>query len=379
MYLHEFQAKELLKEFGIPIRPFLVVESVEAVEQAVNNGLQEAVVKVQVHAGGRAKAGGVVVARSGPDVIAASKKLLGMRIINNQTGPEGLVSEKLLLDTVVRYTSEYYLGITVDRKTAQVAVLYSKEGGTEIEQAHKAPGMEFVPASGKLRLFQLQRLAKNMGWQGVHKEAGIALVQNLLKAFFAFDALLLEINPLVATDEGFVALDVKMNVDDNALYRQKRVEAMWDPSQETKSERLAHQHELQYVALDGNIGCVVNGAGLAMATMDLIRFWGGSPANFLDVGGGATLEKVVEGFKILNGDPKVKAIFVNIFGGIMNCEIIAQALIEARCKVPVVIRMEGTNVDSAKKMLEGMDVVVKEHLDEAAQAVCGREIGNTGT
>ncbi len=380
MYLHEYQAKELLQEHGVRMAPFIVAQSVEDVEKAIAKGLVEAVVKIQVHAGGRGKAGGVKMAKNQQEIREAAKKLLGMRLVNNQTGPEGVVAKKIILDTPVAYSKEYYLGIIIDRKTAKACIIASSEGGMAIEEiAAKTPEkifIEEVPDRGRLWQFQLVRLAKNLGWKDKHKEEGIRLINQLLTAFFHLDATLIEINPLVQVEDGFMALDAKMSIDDNALMRHPRLAEMWDPSQESLAEQLAHEHDLSYIALDGNIGCVVNGAGLAMATMDLIRFWGQNPANFLDVGGSASVEKVTEGFKILFSAPKVEAILVNIFGGIMNCEIIAQALIQAMKEDPfkghVVLRMEGTNVESAKSMLakSGLQVLVVDSLNDAAKKVC---------
>ncbi len=378
MYLHEYQAKELLLEFGVPTSAFKVAESVEEVEKYIAEGLVEAIVKIQVHAGGRGKAGGIKRAQNPEELKKHAKELLGMRLVNIQTGPEGVVAKKILLDTPVAFSREFYLGIIIDRKNGCVSIIASSEGGMEIEEvAAKSPEkifVEKVPQSGRLYQFQLERLAKNLGWAGTLKEKGILLIKQLLKAFFALDATLVEINPLVETKDGLSALDAKISIDDNALFRHARLAAMWDPYQVSASEVQAHEHDLSYVALDGNIGCIVNGAGLAMATMDIIRFWGGKPANFLDVGGSASVDKVAEGFKILFLDPSVKAILVNIFGGIMNCEIIAQALMKAQNEVGykghIVLRMEGTNVESAKKMLANAHVVTEDSLDEAAKKVC---------
>ncbi len=380
MYLHEYQAKALLAEFGIPVAPNSVVSSMQEVEALIRGGLTEAVCKIQVHAGGRGKGGGIKVASSAQEIRDHAKNLLGMRLINNQTGPDGVIAEKLLLDSVVEFTREFYLGIIIDRKQASVSIIASREGGVEIEEvAKKSPEkilVERVPPSKKLYHFQLLRLAKALGWAGLHKEAGITLIKNLLNAFYKLDATLLEINPLVEINTGFIALDAKVNIDDNALIRQERLKSMWDPSQESISEQRAHEHDLSWVALDGNIGCMVNGAGLAMATMDLIKFWGGEPANFLDVGGSATYEKVVEGFKILFQEKNVQAVLVNIFGGIMNCEIIAKALIDVlelnAFVKPVVLRMEGTNQDGAKAMIReaNLGIIVQDSLDEAAKKVC---------
>lgn len=372
MYLHEYQAKQLLLEYGIRVAPFHVVESLDDVEKAIEHGFKEAVVKIQVHAGGRGKAGGVKRAKNVEEMREHAKALLGMRLVNNQTGPEGVLAEKILLDTPIEFSHEYYLGVIIDRKTATLTVIASREGGMEIEEiARSSPEkiiVEQVPPSGTLHHFQLMRMAKKLGW----KEQDAKIIQKLLKAFVGLDATLIEINPLVETKEGLIALDAKISIDDNALYRHPRLEAMWDPSQQSRAEQQAHEHELSYIALDGNIGCMVNGAGLAMATMDLIRYWGGNPANFLDVGGSASVEKVAEGFRILFSDPAVQAVLVNIFGGIMNCEIIAEALISVGCSKKVVIRMEGTNVESAKKMLaeSKLDVIFKDNLDDAAKMVC---------
>lgn len=370
MYVHEYQAKQLLLEHGIRVAPFHVVQSLEDVENALAHGFEKAVVKIQVHAGGRGKAGGIKHAKNAQEIREHAKNLLGMRLVNNQTGPEGVVAEKILLDTPIEFSHEYYLGIVIDRKTASMSVIASREGGMEIEEiAKKDPEkicLEHVPPSGQLHHFQLMRLAKKLGW----KESDAQIIQKLLKAFQSLDATLIEINPLAQTKEGLIALDAKISIDDNALFRQPRLEAMWDPTQVSRAEQQAHEHELSYVGLDGNIGCMVNGAGLAMATMDLIQYWGGKPANFLDVGGSASVEKVAEGFTILFSDPAVKAVLVNIFGGIMNCEIIAEALLKVEFSCPVVIRMEGTNVDSAKAMLKNLPVTFKDSLDEAAKAVC---------
>lgn len=390
MYLHEYQAKELLQEQGVKVAPFLVAESLEEVEKAIIHGLNEAVVKIQVHAGGRGKAGGVKVAKSPQEIREAAKKLLGMRLVNTQTGPEGVVAKKIILDTPVSYSKEFYIGIIIDRKTAKACLIASSEGGMAIEEiAAKTPEkifVEEVPDRGRLWQFQLARISKNLGWENSLKVEGERLINQLLAAFFQCDATLIEINPLVQTEEGFMALDAKISIDDNALFRHKKLAQMWDPTQESSAEQLAHQHDLSYIALDGNIGCVVNGAGLAMATMDLIRYWRGNPANFLDVGGSASVEKVKEGFLILFGAPNVEAILVNIFGGIMNCEIIAEAYILAMKEAPfkghVVLRMEGTNVEPAKKMLKnsGLDVVVEDSLNNAAKKVCElveKDRGNT--
>jgi len=373
MYLHEYQAKKLLQKWGIPVAPHRVVSSLQEVDDAIEEGIQEAVCKIQVHAGGRGKAGGIKVAKNPAEIKKHAQTLLGMRLVNNQTGPEGVVAEKVLLDSVVQFTKEYYLSIIIDRKNGCISVIASREGGMEIEEvAARSPEaiiVEKVPASGQLHQFQLNRLAKLL-------PGSIQIIENLIKGFSEIDATLIEINPLVETGEGLVALDAKISIDDNALFRQKELARLWDPSQMSKSERLAHEHELSWVALDGTIGCMVNGAGLAMATMDLIKFWGGAPANFLDVGGSASCEKITEGFKILFQENSVKAVLVNIFGGIMNCELIAKGLIEALKSVPftgpIVLRMEGTNQESAKAMIKEAKIAVhlETSLNNAAKKVC---------
>ncbi|MBS0655342.1 MAG: ADP-forming succinate--CoA ligase subunit beta [Verrucomicrobia bacterium] len=368
MYLHEFQAKQLLSEYGVPVAPFHVVSSLDELDAL---GLKQAVLKIQVHAGGRGKAGGIVRADTPKEIRKEAQRLFGMRFVNAQTGPEGVVVEKLLLDTPVTYEREYYLAVYLDRSRQGPCVIASTDGGSDIEE--QGPDkliIEKIPEGGKLYDFQQRRLAVFLGWNRPE------IINSLVKLFFDFDALLVEINPLVVTAEGgFIALDAKINIDDNALFRQKRLMSMWDPHQVPQAERRAKQHDLAYVALSGDIGCMVNGAGLAMATMDLIRFWGGEPANFLDVGGGSSEEKIIEGFSILFSEPNVKAILVNIFGGIMNCETIAKALVrsvrDAKYKAPIVVRMEGTNWEKARQDLQesGLDITFAAGLDEACRTV----------
>jgi succinyl-CoA synthetase beta subunit len=393
MYLHEYQAKKLLLGYGVPVPDFSVVSSLSELDEAIAiKALKNAVLKIQVHAGGRGKAGGVLVAKSPQEIKECAKLLLGKHIVTAQTGPDGVIAEKLLVDTPVEIAKELYLAVVLDRKTAGVVVIVSSVGGVEIEELAKSSPekivYETVPETKQLHHFQLIHLTKALGLSGKSKEEAVSIIQGCVDAFFSLDALLIEINPLVITKAGdksgeLLALDAKIQIDDNALFRQPELASMWDPSQVSKAEQDAKAHDLAYVALDGTIGCIVNGAGLAMATMDLIRYWKGEPANFLDVGGGASLEKVVEGFKILFKDPKVKAVLVNIFGGIMNCEIIAQSLLQAvnelKVHIPVVVRMEGTNVASAKKMLQASDLTVysADTLDDAAKRVVEMAHGNT--
>jgi succinyl-CoA synthetase beta subunit len=381
MDLHEWQAKEILQKYNVPIPRFSIASTVEEVKKHIqDHDMNEAVIKIQVHAGGRGKAGGVRIAKSRDQILEAGHALLGMRIVNRQTGPDGVVAEKIMLTECISIAKEYYFGIVIDRKTGLVSVIVSSEGGVEIEElASKSPDkVQIIPIKdGKaLRHYQLLFIAKLLGLEPKFYERSFALINGCVRAFFDSDALLLEINPLVlTTGEELYALDAKMSIDDNALFRQKKLAKLYDVSQISLLEARAKEHDLSYVALDGDIGCMVNGAGLAMATMDLIRYYGREPANFLDVGGSATEERVMEGFKILLLDPKVKAILVNIFGGIMNCEIIAKGLCRVAEKiaisVPVVVRMEGTNVSSAKEILDqaSINVITADSLDDAAQKI----------
>lgn len=379
MDIHEYQAKEILRHYGIAIPDFAIVSTPEEVMKAAEKlGLDQAVLKVQVHAGGRGKAGGVKIARSRKEMLEVSKKLLGMKIVNNQTGAKGIVAHQVLITALVDVKKEFYLGAVIDRKKAQAMLIATPEGGMDIEEvAEKHPHKILtVPITndGKIRSYNLIRLVNFMGWTGKQVEQGMALAKAVAKAFVEKDASLLEINPLVETIDGdLVALDAKLSVDDNAIFRQPQIAAMYDPTQLTKEEVQAREYDLAYIALDGDIGCMVNGAGLAMATMDIIHLCGGKPANFLDVGGGATQDKIAAGFKIILSDPKVKSIFVNIFGGIMNCETLAAGIIaaagEQKINVPLVVRMEGTNVQQGKKMLEksGLNITISASMTEGAK------------
>jgi succinyl-CoA synthetase beta subunit len=387
MDIHEYQAKEILKKYGIPITEFAIVTSLKQAEEAINAmKLDKAVIKVQVHAGGRGKAGGVKLAKTRQEILDAVQKLLGMRIINNQTGKEGVVAHQLLITPLTDYRKEYYLGAVIDRKRAQAVIIASPEGGMDIEEvAEKHPDKILklpISSDGTLRSYHYLELNKIMGWSGSLAEQGKKIVSGLAKAFIETDASLLEINPLVVTnDDRIVALDAKLSIDDNALFRQPEIKGFYDPTQSSASEVKAKEFDLAYIALDGEIGCMVNGAGLAMATMDIIKHYGGTPANFLDVGGGASQEKVAEGFKIILADPKVKAILVNIFGGIMNCATLAAGIISAaqqlQVKVPLVVRMEGTNVDEGKKLLaeSGLNIIIAKDLSDAAKQVVQQSKG----
>ena len=381
MNTHEYQAKIILRKYGIPITDFAVVSDFSEVEKAIAEmGLDQAVLKVQVHAGGRGKAGGVKIAKNPQEILKYAKMLLGMRIVNNQTGKEGVVASRILISPLINFVREFYVGAIIDRQNARAVLMLSPEGGMEIEEvAEKNPDRILkVPISleGKLRQYQLIEIAKFMGWQGETAKQGMKIASAIAKMFMDTDASLLEINPLVETSEGdLLALDVKLAIDENALYRQPEIATYYDPEQSPPNEVLAKEHDLAYVALDGEIGCMVNGAGLAMATMDMIYYQGGRPANFLDVDGGASQQKIAEGFKILLSDPNVKAILVNIFGGILNCATLASGIIaaasEQKLRVPLVVRMEGTNVEQGRQMLadSGLNIIIANDLTDAAKKV----------
>lgn len=379
MDIHEYQAKIILKKYGVPVPDFIIISSnEELVDVVAALEFEQAVIKVQIHAGGRGKGGGVKIARSKNEIIEFSKQLLGKKIITPQTGPQGIIAEKILISPLVDIKRELYLGVTIDRKRAQITLIASPEGGVEIEEvADKTPHKILtIPIcnDGTIRNYNLLRLTRFMGWQGKLSEQGKRLAQNIAKAFIESDASLIEINPLAETVDGdLLALDAKISIDDNALFRHPTFVEFYDPSQSALGEAKAKEYDLAYVALDGNIGCIVNGAGLAMATMDLINLCGGKPANFLDVGGGASEDKIAAGFTIIISDPQVKSILVNIFGGIMNCEVLSAGMIVAlkrhKITVPVFVRMEGTNVEKGKALLEnsGLDIYIAKTLTEAAE------------
>jgi succinyl-CoA synthetase beta subunit len=378
--IHEYQAKLILKEFNIPVPDFAVIKSIHELQDALASiGLSDsAVLKVQVHAGGRGKAGGVKLARSKSELETHAKNLLGLKIVNNQTGPQGIVAETIMVSALVDVAKEYYLAITIDRHKGQAILIASPDGGMDIEEvAEKNPERVLtfpILNDGGIRSYHLLDLIKFMGWKGDTAKQGKAIALALAKAFVNSDGSLLEINPLVEDKKGnLIALDAKLSVDDNAIFRQSRIATFYDPSQLPKAEAEAKNFDLAYIALEGNIGCMVNGAGLAMATMDIIKHYGGRPANFLDVGGGATKEKVAEGFKIILADKNVKAILVNIFGGIMNCETLAAGIISAASEehitVPLIVRMEGTNVQEGKEMLRksNLKIIIASDLADGAK------------
>lgn len=379
MNTHEHQAKEILKKYHVPVPTFGVASTLEEAKEIVAElNLQQAVVKIQVHAGGRGKAGGVKLAKNKEEILQAAKALLGMKMVNNQTGPQGVIAHKVLISETVEIHKEYYLGAIIDREKARAVLIASPEGGMDIEEiASKYPEKILtlpIQLSGSMRNYHLIRLANFMGWKGDTAKEGMRCAAGLAKAFMACDGSLMEINPLVETKDGKIwAVDAKLSIDDNALCRHKDFVAMYDETQVSKYEAEASKHNIAYISLQGDIGCMVNGAGLAMATMDTIHYYGGKPANFLDVGGSATKEVVTEGFKIILSDPSVKAILVNIFGGIMDCAVIAEGVIaavkELSMKVPLVVRLEGTNVENAKRILKEskLAIISADGMDDAAK------------
>jgi succinyl-CoA synthetase beta subunit len=379
MNLHEYQAKQLFSEYGIPLPAGRPAASVaEALAAAETLGGDSWVVKAQVHAGGRGKAGGVKKVQNRAELEAAAKGLLGTQLVTHQTGPAGRPVRQLLIETPCNVSRELYLACLVDRASERVVVMASTEGGMDIEAVaantpEKILKESINPVAG-LQAYQCRELAFGLGLADKQVSAFTQILLGLYRLFMERDLSLVEINPLVVTDQGgLLALDGKINVDDNALYRQKALAAMRDVSQEDAKETRAREFDLNYIALDGNIGCMVNGAGLAMATMDLIKLQGGMPANFLDVGGGTTKERVAEAFKLILSDPNVKAILVNIFGGIVRCDLIAEGIISAVKEVgiviPVVVRLEGTNVEQGRALLKqsGLAITAAESLTDAAR------------
>jgi len=381
MNLHEYQSKKLFERYGIPVPSGQVASTpAEAVAAAKQLGGDLWVVKAQVHAGGRGKAGGVKLAKSVDEVKTAAAGMLGQRLKTKQTGPEGLPINQVYVESGSKIARELYLSMLLNRDSGHLAFIASEAGGMDIEAvAAKTPEkiirVEVHPATG-LQGSHSRALAYGLGLEGEQIKEFDAIVRGLYKLYLDSDASLVEINPLIVTGDGHVvALDAKINIDDNALMRQKEILAWRDTSQEDETELAASEADLNYVALDGDIACMVNGAGLAMATMDLIQLHGGSPANFLDVGGGATKERVTTAFKLILSNPKVKAILVNIFGGIVRCDLIAEGVIgaakELGLKVPVVVRIEGTNADVGRKLLaeSGLDLVAATDLTDAAKKV----------
>ncbi len=381
MNIHEFQAKEILRRFGVPVPRGIVASTPgEAKAAAVELGGGVCVVKAQIHAGGRGKGGGVKVVNSAEEAAQRARDMLGKNLITHQTGPEGRRVRRLLVEQGVKIERELYLAMALDRAQSRVTVICSSEGGVEIEEvAEKHPEKilrEIVDPVIGLAAFQCRRVALALAIPAALTGKFVGVMQGLYRAFEECDASLAEINPLIITQDGQVmALDAKMNFDSNALFRQKDILALRDLDEEDPREVEASQYELSYIPLDGNIACMVNGAGLAMATMDIIKLFGGEPANFLDVGGGANKEKVAQAFKILLADTRVRGVLINIFGGIMRCDVLAQGVVDAarelNIAVPLVVRMQGTNVEQGRKILadSGLTIISAETMAEAAEKI----------
>jgi succinyl-CoA synthetase beta subunit len=381
MNIHEYQAKELLARYGVPVPAGGVAyTAAEAEAVARRLGGTAWVVKAQIQAGGRGKAGGVKLVKSPEEAGPAAGAMLGKRLVTHQTGPQGRDVKRVYVEAASDIARELYLALSIDRTSGRTVLIAAAEGGVEIEElAARAPEtilhLTIDPATG-IEPFHARRLAFELGLGAAQVTAMTALVGGLYRAFVELDAALIELNPLVVTEDGnLVALDAKIGFDDNALFRHPAIEALRDEDEEDPIEREAQKHALSYVKLDGNIGCMVNGAGLAMATMDIIKLYGGSPANFLDVGGGATRERVTAAFKLILSDPNVEAILVNIFGGIMRCDVIAEGVVaaarEVNLHVPLVVRLEGTNVELGRKILSqsGLPIIAAEDFADAAKKI----------
>ena len=389
MNIHEYQAKELLKKYGVAVPDGIPAMSVEeAVKAAESMETDLYVVKAQIHAGGRGAGhftdnpegkGGVRLCKTVDEVRDAAEAMYGKTLVTKQTGPEGKEVQRLYVTDGVDIEKEYYCSVVLDRASSRVTFMVSTEGGMDIEEVAEETPEKIIkvsvdPASG-ISGFHCRKLAFGLGLQGAQVKSAVKFFANLYKAFIDLDASIVEINPMILVGDEIMALDAKMNFDPNALYRQKDVYAMRDESEEDENEKIAADNELSYVRLDGNIGCMVNGAGLAMSTMDIIKLHGGEPANFLDVGGGATAERVTVAFKIILSDPNVKGILVNIFGGIMKCDVIAQGVIaaakEVDLQVPLVVRLEGTNVEKGKELMasSGLPIISADNLEDAAKKV----------
>ncbi len=381
MKIHEYQAKEILQKFNVAVPKGIVAFTPdEAVAAAKKIGGKVWVVKAQIHAGGRGKGGGVKLAKNLREVRKLAKEILGMRLVTHQTGPEGKIVKRILIEQGVNIDRELYVGITLDRAQSKNVVMASTEGGVEIEKvAAETPELilkETIDPALGMQPYQARKLAFGLGLSGVQFKNAVKFLMALYNAYEATDASIAEINPLVVTKEGdVIALDAKMNFDDNALYRHPDIVAYRDLDEEEELEIEASKYNLNYIKLDGNVGCMVNGAGLAMATMDIIKLAGGEPANFLDVGGTANKETVANGFKIILSDPNVKAILINIFGGIVRCDRVAQGVVDAvkevKVELPIVVRLDGTNAEEGRKLLEksGLNFEVAATLKDAAEKV----------
>jgi succinyl-CoA synthetase beta subunit len=380
MKVHEYQAKEILRRYGVPTPRGIVVDNPEEARQAAKELGGRVVVKAQIHAGGRGKGGGVKLAKDADEAVELAKKILGMTLVTHQTGPEGRLVRKVLIEEALNIDKELYLGITLDRRIGMPVIMASSQGGMEIEEVAardpKAIHREPIDSVLGVQPFQARSVAYALGLTGDSFKKCVDFVQKLMRAYVETDASLAEINPLLVTKEGNVlALDCKMNFDDNALFRHKDIVEMRDLHEEDPLEIEASQFGLNYIKLDGTVGCMVNGAGLAMATMDIIKLAGGEPANFLDVGGGATAEQVANAFRFILSDKNVKAILINIFGGIMRGDRIAEGVVAASRQVglpvPLVVRLEGTNVDLGKQILRdsGLPIITADGMWDAAQRV----------
>jgi succinyl-CoA synthetase beta subunit len=381
MKIHEYQAKSILAKYGVPVpQGEVVFDAAGAADVARRLGGGTVVVKAQIHAGGRGKGGGVKVVKGADEARAAAEKMIGMNLVTYQTGPQGQKVQRVLVEQGLKIARELYLGIVLDRTTERPVLMVSSEGGVEIEKvAEETPERifkEFVHPAIGLSAFQTRKLAFALGLEGPQVGQAARMMAALYQAFVATDASLLEVNPLIVTEEGsLLALDAKMNFDDNALYRHPDIKELRDLAEEDPLEIDASKYSLNYIKLDGFVGCMVNGAGLAMATMDIIKLAGGEPANFLDVGGGANAEQIKNAFRILMADKHVRAVLINISGGILRCDILAEGVIAAvkdlGVPVPIVIRMEGTNVEKGKQMLKesGLNFTTADDMNEAAQKV----------
>lgn len=381
MKIHEYQAKEILKQYGVPVPKGRVVETPEEAKKVAEEiGAETIVLKAQIHAGGRGKAGGVRVVQSPSEAERVAKEMIGMTLVTPQTGAKGKVVRKILVEEGMEIKEELYLGVVIDRSKALPVIMASREGGIEIEKvAAESPEKivkEWVDPSIGLRPFQVNKIGYGLGLGPVEVGKLRPIVVGLFNAFYEKDCLLAEINPLILTKGGeFFALDAKMNFDDNGLFRHKEIIQLRDLHEEDPLEIEASKYNLNYIKLNGNVGCMVNGAGLAMATMDIIKVFGAEPANFLDVGGGATVEMVRNGFKILMSDPDVKVVFINIFGGILRCDTLAKGVTEAvrevRVNVPIIVRLEGTNVEEGRRILNdsGLNFTVAHGMYEGAKKV----------
>lgn len=378
MNIHEYQAKELLLKYGVAVPMGKVALHEDEAEQIAKNlSVEKFIVKAQIHAGGRGKGGGVKLANVLEDVKRLASEILGMTLVTHQTGPEGKLVSKVLIEEASNIATELYLGMVIDRATENIVIMASQEGGMEIEEVARTNPekilKQYIDPTVGLLPFQCRKIAYFLGLKGKTVNKAVKLILGLYNAFIDNDCSLLEINPLIITNDGDVlALDAKMNFDDNALFRHPDIEKMHDPAQEDPTELEAKKWGISFVKLEGNIGCLVNGAGLAMSTMDIIKHHGAEPANFLDVGGGATAGQVLQALKMILSDPNVKAIFINIFGGIMKCDTIAEGVISAAkevgIEVPLIVRLEGTNVELGRKLLSesGLNIITGGDMREAA-------------